>query len=183
MTTYIALLKGINVGGNNIIKMADLKQYLTAMGLSNVRTYIQSGNVLFESAKEEKILQSEIEQEIYKRFGFQVLVVLRTSEEMKQLIDQSPFPKEKIEAIQASKEVEVFYVAFFNEPLSQKEVDYLSDSKADNESFQIIGRDLYMLFNDSIRFSKLAVALPKIKAMNTVRNWKTINKLILLANP
>lgn len=67
MRSYIAFLKGINVGGKNIIKMADLKQHLAATGLNNVKTYIQSGNVLFDSEQEEEILQEKLEHEINKR--------------------------------------------------------------------------------------------------------------------
>lgn len=180
MTTYIALLKGINVGGKNIIKMVDLKQHLVTTGLNNIRTYIQSGNVLFESEKEEKILREELEQEIHRKFGFQVPVVLRTNDEMEQIISRCPYTKEEIETAEANKEVEVFYVAFFNELPSNEDLKYFSDTKTENESFKIVGRDMYMLFSDSIRFSKLAATLQKIKTVNTVRNWKTINKLLSL---
>ena len=182
MTTYIALLKGINVGGKNIIKMAELKQHLSKIGLNNVRTYIQSGNVIFESEKAAAILRDELEKEIEKQFGFQVPVFLRTLEEMKRLVAQSPFSKEKVEKAQAGKEAEVFYVSFFNTPLSEAEIQHLSSVKAENEYFEIIGKDIYLLFNDSIRFSKLATTLLRLKTMNTVRNGKTVNKLILLSS-
>jgi uncharacterized protein (DUF1697 family) len=180
MTTYIALLKGINVGGKNIIKMADLKQHFSTMGLSNVRTYIQSGNVLFESEKEEKILQEELEQQICKKFGFQVPIILRTTQEMQRIISGCPYTKEDIETAGAGKEVEVFYIALFNEPPSNEDIKRFSDAKTEHESFKIIGRDMYMLFSDSVRFSKLAATLQKVKTINTVRNWKTINKLMSL---
>lgn len=91
MKTYIALLRGINVGGNKMIKMAELKRILEEMGLGRVQTYIQSGNVLFESEEEEGPLQTNIEEEIKKVFGFPVAVLLRTYAELKSLIAHCPF--------------------------------------------------------------------------------------------
>jgi uncharacterized protein (DUF1697 family) len=91
MNLYIALLRGINVGGKNRIKMADLKHMFESLGLSRVETYIQSGNVLFESNKEEDILQREIEHEFATIFGFSVVVVLRTVTELGKIIRDCPF--------------------------------------------------------------------------------------------
>ena len=79
MTTYIALLRGINVGGNKIIKMQDLKTMLQSLSFHNVRTYIQSGNVIFESDEEsESFLSGVIERQIHEVFGFEVSVIIRT---------------------------------------------------------------------------------------------------------
>ena len=182
MAIYIALLRGINVGGKNSIKMAELKQHLAAMGLRKVQTYIQSGNVLFESEKEENILRDEIEKEIYSKFGFHVPVVLRTLLQMQQMIDDCPYSQEAIEARQKEKDVEVFYLILFQNPPSQEDIKRLSDAKAQDEFFEIIGRDMYLFLNDSIRFSKLAAILQKTQSVNTARNLRTLNKLSFLAN-
>ncbi|HEX9024877.1 MAG TPA: DUF1697 domain-containing protein, partial [Clostridium sp.] len=80
MTVYIALLRGINVGGKNIIKMNDLKRVFESIGLIEVQTYIQSGNVLFKSSDEKEMLLNKIEREIKNVFGFSVTVILRTSQ-------------------------------------------------------------------------------------------------------
>src|SRR3954471_17899006 len=91
MTIYIALLRGINVGKNNRIKMADLKNLLETMGLQKVKTYIQSGNVMFETNDEGSQLSQRLEDEISKTFGFPVPVILRTAEEYEQIIRDCPY--------------------------------------------------------------------------------------------
>lgn len=80
MTVYIALLRGINVGGKNIIKMNDLKKVFESIGLNEVQTYIQSGNVLFKSSEENELLLKKIEHEIEKVFGFSVTVIIKIRE-------------------------------------------------------------------------------------------------------
>ncbi|MDL2227403.1 DUF1697 domain-containing protein [Odoribacter sp. OttesenSCG-928-L07] len=177
---YIAFLKGINVGGKNIIKMADLRQYLSGNGLKNIRTFIQSGNILFESEKIKEVIQKEIEENIYKHYGFHVPVIIRTFQEFEQIVSQCPYSKTEIEIAEADKEVEVFYVALFNDSPSEEEIKKLSNVMSENESFKIINNNMYMRFTDSMRFSKLAATLQKINTTNTVRNWKTINKLLSL---
>ncbi|HWT27454.1 MAG TPA: DUF1697 domain-containing protein, partial [Mobilitalea sp.] len=78
MTIYIALLRGINVGGKNMIKMAELKRVLEALGLIDVQTYIQSGNLLFRSEEDEKSLSEKLQDEIKTAFGVSIPVILRT---------------------------------------------------------------------------------------------------------
>ncbi|MGC1239930.1 MAG: DUF1697 domain-containing protein, partial [Chryseosolibacter sp.] len=90
MTIYIALLRGINVGGKNKIKMEDLREALGAMGLSRVQTYIQSGNILFESDEDEATLCHRIEQEVEKVFGLSIKVIIRASEELKKIAATCP---------------------------------------------------------------------------------------------
>jgi len=92
MTIYIALFRGINVGGHNIIKMAELRNLFQTIQLKNVKTYIQSGNVVFESEEEEKILRNRLEQEVEKTFGFPVSIILRNSIQIEKIIQQCPFP-------------------------------------------------------------------------------------------
>ena len=106
MTIYIALLRGINEGGKNVIKMAELKKVFEAIGLCDVLTYIQSGNVLFKSNKDEEFLREKIEHEIEGVFGFSVTVVLRTLAELKQLVLNCPFSEEEVTEAKASSEAE-----------------------------------------------------------------------------
>ena len=114
MAAYIALLRGINVGGKNIIKMAELKQVFEAIGLCEVKTYIQSGNVLFRSNEEEEPLRKRIENEIELTFGFPVSVVLRTAAEMERISFNCPFSEEEISEAESSSEAESLYVALLN---------------------------------------------------------------------
>jgi uncharacterized protein (DUF1697 family) len=96
VTIYIALLRGINVGGHKLIKMADLRQQLEMRGLEKVQTYIQSGNVLFESEEGAEQLSQQIEEQIRNAFHFSVPVILRTSTELYRIIENCPFSVDKL---------------------------------------------------------------------------------------
>ncbi|MBM7691574.1 uncharacterized protein (DUF1697 family) [Peribacillus deserti] len=111
MTIYIALLRGINVGGKNKIKMTDLREALGALGLERIQTYIQSGNVLFESEEEEAVLRQRIEQQVEKVFGLSIKVILRMSEEMKKILASCPFTVKQLAEANSSSEGECLYVS------------------------------------------------------------------------
>ena len=175
MTIHIALLRGINVGGHHKIKMADLKSLLETMGLQKVKTYIQSGNVLFESDEEAKQLSQRMEEEIGKTFGFPVPVVLRTSEEFEQIIRDCPFSTGSL------KEGESVQIAFLADTPSEEGINQLSSYKSQMEEFMIKGKEMYLFFRQSILDSKLATQLPKLGVPATVRNWKTVMKLAAMA--
>lgn len=181
MKVFIAFLRGINVGGKNIIKMAELKKVFESLGFSEVKTYIQSGNVLFKSSETEDYLQNKIQDEIESAFGFPVKVVLRTSEELESIILNCPFSREKILEAESSSKVESLYVAFLEKAPLKEKIEVLNAYKNENDEYFILGRDVFLLFFNSIRNSKLASNLQKLDASATVRNWKTINKLSMLA--
>lgn len=175
MTVYIALLKGINVGGKNIIKMADLKRVFESIGLCEVKTYIQSGNVLFKSNEAEEFICNNIEHAIEKFFGISLKVVLRTSKELEQIILNCPFSKDEV------IEAESLYVALLpNNPIKEK-IECVNAYSSESEKYKIIGRDVYLLFHQSMRNSKLANNIYKLNVSTTVRNWKTLSKLAVLA--
>jgi uncharacterized protein (DUF1697 family) len=181
MKIYIALLRGINVGGKNIIKMADLKLMFESIGLYGAQTYIQSGNVLFKSNEEEDPLRNKIEHEIEKTFGFSIPVIIRQSVELEGIIQNCPFSKEAILKAESSADGEILYVSLLiHEPL-QENILRLNAYKSESEDYLIAGRDIYLLFSNSIRNSKLSSNLHRLEVPSTVRNWKTINKLFLLA--
>jgi uncharacterized protein (DUF1697 family) len=182
MAIYIALLRGINVGGKNRINMAELKHTFEAMGLSRVQTYIQSGNVLFESEAEEEALGKQIEHEIEVAFGFSVTVVLRKDEELKRIAANCPFSEEEVSEAEESSEGESLYVSFLLEEPSQEGIQRLSAFKSESDEYRIQGREVFLLFRHSIRNSKLANNLQKLDVPATVRNWKTVNKLVALAS-
>ncbi len=178
---YIALLRGINVGGKNRIKMADLKQVFEEAQLCEVQTYIQSGNVLFKSNELEEPLRKKIEQAIENSFGFHVSVILRTADELESIISNCPFSQEKILEAEASSEGESLYVSLMANVPQQENLESLKAYSSENDKYHIKGREVFLLFSNSIRNSKLANNLHKLEVSATVRNWKTINKLAQLA--
>lgn len=181
MTIYIALLRGINVGGKNIIKMSNLKQVFENMKLLDVRTYIQSGNVLFKSDEYEGMLLKKIEREIEVNFGFSVKVILRTAAELEHIIFNCPFSKEDVLEVASLSKGESLYVSFLtNVPLKGK-IESLRGYRNENEGYLIRDREIYLLFKNSIRNSKMLTNIQKLDVSSTVRNWKTINKLSTLA--
>lgn len=181
MAIYVALLRGINVGGKNRIKMADLKFAFEGIDLSRVQTYIQSGNVLFESDEDEGLLRKDIEDKLEAAFGFPIPVILRTAVELERIIENCPFSEEEVMEAEAASNAESLYVGVLLEPPSQEEIKQLSVYQSQTDKFSIIDRDVYLLFHYSIRNSKLANNLYKLNVVATTRNWKTINKLAQLA--
>ncbi len=181
MTTYIALLRGINVGGKNIIKMVDLKRVFEAMGLCEIETYIQSGNVLFKSNENEEPLRKKIEHEIEVAFGFSVTVILRTSQELDWIIRNCPFSEEEVLEAEYSSEGESLYVSLLMYAPLQENIERFNAYKSESDEYRIAGREVFLLFHNSIRNSKLANNIQKLDVPATVRNWKTINKLAILA--
>lgn len=182
MMIYIAFLRGINVGGKNKIKMADLKRVLESAGLARVETYIQSGNIIFESDEIEEALRTKIEREIEKNFGFFSAVILRSFGELEQLIQRLPFSQEEItEAEAQNSEGESLYVSLMAAAPAPEKSDFLTSFQTADDACRINSREVYLLLRHSIRNSKLANSLQKLEAPGTVRNWKTICKLHALA--
>lgn len=181
MAIYVALLRGINVGGKNRIKMADLKLAFEGIGLSKVQTFIQSGNVLFESNEGEEPLRKGIENKLEDVFDFYIPVILRTSMELEKIIENCPFSEEEIREAEEAAKAESLYVGLLIQPPYQEGMEHLNAYRSQNEKFSINGRDVYLLFRNSIRNSKLANNLHKLNVPLTTRNWKTLNKLTVLA--
>ncbi len=175
---YAALLRGINVGGKNKIKMTDLKRMFEEMGCTQVETYIQSGNVIFESDLRTAEVKTAVEQEIEKNFGFAIDVIIRTGEELVQILKNCPFTEQEIKiAEELNQEGESMYIAFLSEVPKAENLKKLEVYTGEADRYFIRNKDLYLLFSHSIRNSKLAVNLQKLKVANTVRNWKTMQKL------
>ncbi|PGB02465.1 DUF1697 domain-containing protein [Bacillus toyonensis] len=171
MTIYIALLRGINVGGHKVIKMADLKRVFESIGLKQVKTYIQSGNIVFESEEDINVLKVKIEFEIKNEFNFDVPVMLRTNEEFINTIKYSPYKAD------ALLEGESIHVAFLAHPFSEDKRKQLLMYKSELEDCYIDEKVVYLFFKNSIRNSKLMNQFQKLHTPATVRNWRTVNKL------
>ncbi|MBI0582901.1 MAG: DUF1697 domain-containing protein [Methanomassiliicoccus sp.] len=182
MTIYYALLRGINVGRSNRIKMADLKEILADIGLTRTQTYIQSGNVIFESNEDEGPLREKIERTVEEMFGFSTTVVLRTAAEVRKLIADCPFSPEAIREAGSSSPVEVLYVALLVNPPQPESRKILDMRREKEEEYRIAGRDIFLLLPNGIRRSRLVSNLDRLGVPSTIRNWKTLRKLDELAH-
>ena len=176
MQRFIAILRGINVGGHRKIKMADLKQMLANMGFENVETYIQSGNIAFNSNESPVKLESNIEKEISKTFGFDVPVIIRNREEMANVINSNPYVD--------SSEITSLFVTFLSSQPGQTEIEKLNQFDVGDDMFIIRGKDIFMKCIGPYHKSKLTNALfeKNLKIKATSRNWKTCLKLHEMIN-
>ena len=170
---YIALLRGINVGGHKVIKMADLKAMFESLGFANVRTFIQSGNVLFETKDNGKQLRPRIQKELKATFGFDVTVVIRTAAEMKKIIESSPFSADSL------AEGETLHVALLAGTPTPDAVESLLDTRSDVDDFHLVGNEVYILLRQSSRQSLFSNSFleRKLGVAATTRNWQTMTKL------
>lgn len=175
---YVAFFRGINVGGRNKVKMADLKQLFHDCGFSKVQTYVQSGNVLFESDQDEHFLPDIISHAFTERFGFQSPIVLRSSDEISGIISAQPFTGEEIAQAQSrTPEVEHLYIFLSNGNIDPAAAEALRPTGDGEDRFFIGKREIYLLCYRSVRDSKLAASLSKLDASFTFRNQKTILKI------
>lgn len=180
---YVALFRGINVGGKNVAKMNDLKQLFLELGMHKVRTYIQSGNVVFETGLDKESLQSVIYTGFSERFGFESNVIIRDINEIEVLIERLPFSAEEITAAEAADpEVEHLYVCFLEHIPNPTLIDDICKEYVGPDTLQLGKNEIYFLCHQSIRKSKLAIRTAKIFNSSTVRNWKTVNKLYDMLN-
>lgn len=177
MTKYVALLRGINVGGHNKLKMAELRDALQPLGLQNIRTYIQSGNILFESSESEALLQQQIQETIQTTFTITSTVIIRTAEEFRSIVNNCPFSEQDLADARATATGESLHVALLSTVPTEESGAKLLQYVSEKERCIIKGRDVYLLFYDSIRNAKLSQQLPKLEVPATVRNWKTMMKL------
>lgn len=153
---------------------------LRRLGLERVRTYIQSGNALFESPKEEAVLGQEIREAFLMTFGFESPVILRTSRELAALVKGVPFsPGEIARAREAAAGAESLYCYLLQEPLSAGQT---LPAAYPQEKDQMVaqGREIYLLCHRSIRFSKPAASLERLSPPMTCRGLKTLEKLLAL---
>lgn len=176
MIRYIAFLRGINVSGQKLIKMEALKQYFEMPGFKNVATYIQSGNVLFDSKETDaEKLRLKIEKQLAKQLGYDVPVVLRSIEEIKTVIKNSPIKPPAADSKQK------LYVHFLS-AVPVKGLDAaLQAYRGAEEQIIIKGKEAYLL-SISYGNTKLTNTLieKKLGVTSTARNWATVNKVTML---
>jgi uncharacterized protein (DUF1697 family) len=168
MPIFIALLRGINVGGSGLLPMKDLVQHCSELGFERVRTYIQSGNVVFESRLSEAGIRGRLEKKLGAAMGKKIDVMIRTAEEMRKVLRGNPFP---------DKEGAKVAVAFFHEPPPR---DLLKKVTAPaGEEVRPGKREIYIYYPEGQGRSKLK--LPLAGAATTVRNINTVAKLVEMA--
>ncbi len=174
MKKFVALLRGINVGGHKKIKMADLRVLLEENGLSNVSTYIQSGNVLFRSAQNRSELEKLIAQSILNQYGFEVPVIVRPASAFAKLISGNP--------ISGATPNHLSVMLLQSKPPRTK-VDSIPDLESGDDQYVVIKDAIYIHCPNGIARSKLTIGFfeKHLGTTATARNWKSINKLASLA--
>jgi uncharacterized protein (DUF1697 family) len=177
--TFVALLRGINVGGKNKIPMTALKSSFAALGYEDVVTYIQSGNVVFRSSSGAKrTIGSAIERRLAEEFATDVKVVLRTPAELEEAAESNPFLKGKAD-------LSKLHVVFLSSRPPAKAVAELDPKRSPPDEFRVHGREIYLHLPNGFGRSKLTIDYfeRRLGVAATARNWKTVMKLLALAQP
>ena len=175
MNTYIALLKGINVGGHKKVPMADLREVLSKSGLENVKTYIQSGNVIFQSSeKNSRNLETSIQKSILNKFGFEVTVLVRTRQELLRIFNDSPFSEDK--------KVKSYFAMLHTIP-DPDLVAIASEKIYEGEEYYIVNDCIYFYCEKGYGKAKFNMNFfeQKLKTFATARNYNTMVKLLSLS--
>ena len=174
MTACVSLFRGFNVGGNRIVPMNELKSLHEALGLRDVVTYIQSGNVVFTNDETDPAqLASQIEEAFAQKFGFRSQVIVRTASELEETIANSPFQN------QPEKESNRVLVLFLTTRPESNTLEDLKKSYSGPEEMYLIGQELFVYYPDGMGRSKLTLPLieKKLKTAGTGRNWNTVLRL------
>ncbi len=178
MNTFIAILRGINVSGKNMIKMPELKALFADSGFASVQTYIQSGNVVFSAPETvEAQLAASIEKALADRFGFAVPVLVRTSEEWALVLRNNPFLAEK------DIDPAFLHVTLLDCQAGPEAIDKLMHYQYEPDRYRLEGRAVYLYCPGGYGNTKLSNAFfeSKLKVRATTRNWKTMNELYQLS--
>jgi uncharacterized protein (DUF1697 family) len=180
MTTYIALLRAINLAGKNKVGMSDLRELLGDMGLRQPRTLLQSGNAVFSGDRQPAAqLERDLQAAARKRFTLDIEFFVRSAGEWQSVIAANPFPRE------AKSDPGHLIVAFLKSAADRAAVKALQDAIVGREVVRVNGREAYITYPDGMGRSKLTTALieRKLGARCTARNWNTVLKLGALARP
>nr|WP_317190614.1 DUF1697 domain-containing protein [Winogradskyella marina] len=169
-------MRGINVGGHNKVQMAVLRELLTKSGFENVKTYIQSGNVIFQSATNgAKVLENKIQNTILDRFEFEVPVLVKTREELSTIFNNCPFAE--------NKKIESYFILLSEIP-DKKRLQEVSQKRYPNDDYVILNDCIYLHCENGYGQSKfnLNVFEKKLNVNATARNYKTMVKLLSLSD-
>ncbi|MBF4464387.1 DUF1697 domain-containing protein [Flavobacterium sp. LC2016-12] len=175
MTTHLALLRGINVSGHNMMKMEALKTMLENIGFTNVRTYLQSGNVFVDSEEESASkVGFMIKQEIFKVFGHEVPTIVITKEDLELCFKNSPYLKEK------DIDTKKLYVAFVSTELKKENINDLKISQFKPDEASIDGNRIFIKYAVGAGKTRLEGKYieKKLNVIVTMRNWNTVTNLL-----
>lgn len=178
MPLYLALLRGINVSGKKLIKMEDLRKYFEAAGYTNVKTYIQSGNVVFASSGKDKgKLATAIEALIEAKYGFDVSVFVIDKKGLEKAVDKNPFTEGREEEEAGFKKL---YVTFLSDKPTPEKMELLLNAPIGQDLIEVADDILYFKLESKASDSKLSNNLieSKLKLRATTRNWNTTLKLL-----
>jgi uncharacterized protein (DUF1697 family) len=178
MAVIVSMLRGVNVGGHNLIKMDALRALYESLGLRNPQTYVQSGNVVFKTDKRDMLaLAKRIEDAIERSFGFRPSVILRTTAELRDVMAKNPFAKRS--GIEPSK----LLVNFLASAPDAETRDKVLSLKTEPEELRMEGRELYIYFPNGMARPKMswAVLEKTLKTPGTGRNWNSVMKLLEMA--
>jgi uncharacterized protein (DUF1697 family) len=175
MPVYIALIRGINVGGHKKLKMADVKIAFEELGLDGVRTHLQSGNVVFRSSRSDR---AKLAKALEGILGVEARIILRTADELRSVIAANPFPED------AKRNPSGFVVEFLSDKPAAAAMQALRDAYQGPETMQLLGAELYIHYGEGMGRSKLTNTLieRKLGVAGTARNWNTVTKLLELAD-
>jgi uncharacterized protein (DUF1697 family) len=175
MPRQIALLRGVNLGPNRRVAMAALRELLSGHGHEDVRTLLQSGNVVLSSTLKPPRLERLLAEQIAEGFGFDVPVVVRTRDELAEVIERNPLA----EVADDPKRLQVTFLSAEPDPAA---IAGLEDVALGGERFVVSGREIYAWHPDGLARSELAKQLAGRKVAGTARNWNTVTKLLALAD-
>ena len=171
---YVVLLRGINVGGKAKVPMAALRDVCTAAGCEDVVTYIQSGNVVLTSRLSEQKLRATLEEAVTAEFGFAPAVMVRTATELAAVVEHNPYPAADKNSV---------HVGFLHAPPQTKAAGCLAAIDCAPEQVRAVGRDLYLHLPNGMGRANLPAQVERClrPAQVTVRNWRTVTKLVELS--
>jgi uncharacterized protein (DUF1697 family) len=174
-TTFVALLRGINVGGKNRLPMKDLVALFERAGARNVQHYIQSGNVVFGAADGDRIAES-VRRGIEDLHCLKVPLVLRTAPEMRAVLRANPF----LDGPNAEADPRLLHVAFLADKPAKERASLLDPQRSPPDAFVLNGRDLYLRLPNGAARSKLTNAYfdTTLQTTSTMRNWATVERLV-----
>jgi uncharacterized protein (DUF1697 family) len=177
MKTWIALLRGINVVGKHKVPMKELSAALERAGFNAVRTYIQSGNVVFQSARgTARTLSTQIAQLVLERYGFEPHVMVISGSELAEAVRSNPFPG-------AHRNHKSLHLFFLSEEPTQPDLDSLTRIDAGREKFALKGSVFYLYTPDGFAESVLRSRFERcLGVAATGRNWRTANELLKMVN-
>lgn len=177
MTTFVAFLRGINVGGHNRMKMDALRALCASLGYEDVRTHIQSGNVAFEAAgTDEDEVRGGLEAAIADEFDYDVTAMVRTREALETIVEEQPFDVTDEEGIR-------HYVTFLHEEPDEEGIEALLDAAMDGERFEVVGREVYSRLDKNVMSDgRYTDAGRKLGTPATRRYWNVVTSVLELAS-